>query len=130
MAGADGPVSACQRRLSHPSLRRTPAPSPPPAAPPEENPDVDWLPRTAIVSALALFAAGPAAADPAPAPPAFEKDVLPVFQSKCLRCHGEFKRRGALDLRNKAAIRKGGEGGPALAPGSAEQSPLGIKIAG
>jgi hypothetical protein len=84
-----------------------------------------------LLSALALVAAGPAgAADPAPAPPAFEKDVLPVFQAKCLRCHGEYKRRGGLDLRNKAAILKGGEGGPALAPGSPEKSSLWIKIAG
>jgi mono/diheme cytochrome c family protein len=83
-----------------------------------------------LLSAVCLpaFAVRAAAADPAPAP-LFEKDVLPMFQSKCLRCHGADKRRAELDLRARPALLKGGESGPALSPGSAEKSLLWIKIA-
>ena len=36
----------------------------------------------------------------------FEKSVLPIFEAKCLRCHGEKKQRGKLDLRTKAAAHR------------------------
>ncbi len=62
-------------------------------------------------------------------PPLYEKDVLPVFQAKCLRCHGADKQKAGLDLRTRPAMLKGGEGGPALSPGSAEKSLLWVKIA-
>jgi hypothetical protein len=58
----------------------------------------------------------------------FEKSVLPIFEAKCLRCHGEKKQRGKLDLRTKAAILKGGETGVALKPGSPSGSLLWEKI--
>jgi hypothetical protein len=70
------------------------------------------------------------AADAPPvAGPVFEKDVLPVFRAKCLRCHGADEQKAGLDLRTKAGLLKGGESGPALSPGSAERSELWIKIA-
>ncbi|HVS39158.1 MAG TPA: PSD1 and planctomycete cytochrome C domain-containing protein [Gemmataceae bacterium] len=77
-------------------------------------------------ASLLAFAVRAAAADPAPV---FEKDILPLFQEKCLRCHGSDTRRAELDLRGKAAMLKGGESGPALSPGSPEKSLLWIKIA-
>src|SRR5438105_1310261 len=58
----------------------------------------------------------------------FEKSVLPIFEAKCLRCHGDKKQRGKLDLRSKAAILKGGESGVALKPGSLKGSLLWEKI--
>jgi hypothetical protein len=58
----------------------------------------------------------------------FEKAVLPIFQAKCLRCHGEKRQKAALDLRTKAAILKGGESGVALKPGSLKGSILWEKI--
>jgi hypothetical protein len=60
----------------------------------------------------------------------FEKDVLPLLQGKCVRCHGGAKQKADLDLRSKAGLLKGGESGPALVPGSPEKSLLWVQIAG
>src|SRR5438105_4101183 len=59
---------------------------------------------------------------------AFERAVLPIFQTKCLGCHGEKKQRAMLDLRTKATMLKGGESGAALKPGSLKGSLLWEKI--
>jgi mono/diheme cytochrome c family protein len=56
--------------------------------------------------------------------PRFETDVLPLFQAKCLRCHGEKAKKAELDLRTRASILKGGESGPVVQPGKPEESPL------
>jgi hypothetical protein len=77
---------------------------------------------------LLLDLTGRAAAKPPPAP-VFEKDVLPILQARCLRCHGADKREADLDLRHRATLLKGGESGPAISPGSAEKSLLWIKVA-
>lgn len=54
---------------------------------------------------------------------AFDKEVLPVFRSKCLNCHGAVgKPKGDLDLRTLAGIAKGGENGAALKPGDLKNS--------
>jgi hypothetical protein len=44
----------------------------------------------ASVFALALAAAAAAGCEPeVPAMPTYEADVLPIFQARCIRCHGE-----------------------------------------
>jgi hypothetical protein len=53
-----------------------------------------------------------------------EKDVLPIFQMRCVVCHGKRRQEGGLDLRFQAARLKGGKSGPALIPGKPEQSLL------
>jgi hypothetical protein len=58
----------------------------------------------------------------------FEKNVRPIFEAKCLRCHGEKRQRGGLDLRTKASVLKGGDNGAALRPGSLKGSTLWEKI--
>ena len=46
---------------------------------------------------------------------AFEKDVLPILQANCLKCHGaEPKVKGDLNLTNRKAILDGGDNGPAV----------------
>ncbi len=54
----------------------------------------------------------------------FEKDIRPVLQAKCGRCHGEDVRKGELALHTPAGIRKGSESGPILVPGQSEKSRL------
>jgi cytochrome c553 len=83
-----------------------------------------------LVCPALLLNSTPARAQAAPASPLFEKDVLPILQAKCLRCHGDKTQKATLDLRTRAAIVQGGESGAALLPGSAEKSPLWIMIAG
>ncbi len=46
----------------------------------------------------------------------FEKDVLPVLQKHCFKCHGDDpeKVKGGLNLATRAAILQGGDSGPAV----------------
>jgi len=54
---------------------------------------------------------------------AFDKEIQPIFKSKCMLCHGDTKGvKGGLDLRTLASIKKGGESGDALVPGNLEKS--------
>jgi mono/diheme cytochrome c family protein len=84
--------------------------------------------------AAGLTAAAALAGDPGPKPDApkpaarFEAVVLPLFQDKCLRCHGEKTRKAELDLRSLAGALKGGESGPAVLPGKPEKSVLYEKV--
>lgn len=61
----------------------------------------------------------------------FVRRVWPLFQEKCLACHGndEKKIKGGFDMRTLAATLKGGESEQtALIPGKADQSPLYLAI--
>src|SRR5262245_38078810 len=57
-------------------------------------------------------------------PPRFERDVKPILVAKCFKCHGADSTKAELDLRTTAAIKKGGETGPAVVPGNAARSLL------
>ena len=57
-----------------------------------------------------------------------ENDVLPIFQVRCLVCHGKREQRGGLDLRTRASRLRGGTSGPALVLGQPEESLLIQKI--
>jgi hypothetical protein len=79
-----------------------------------------------IVPALCLLPTSGARAE-APAKdkaPSFERDVQPLLQARCVKCHGGEKPKAKLDLRDKAGVLKGGESGPAVVPGQAEHSLL------
>lgn len=55
----------------------------------------------------------------------FEHDVRPILKANCLHCHGEGDElEGELDLRLRKFIVKGGESGPAIVIGRANQSGL------
>ena len=56
--------------------------------------------------------------------PDFQRDVLPIFETKCLRCHGEKKKDAKLDMRTVDALLAGGVTGPAIKAGSAQKSLL------
>jgi len=57
-----------------------------------------------------------------------ENDVLPIFQMRCVVCHGKRKQEGGLDLRSQASRLRGGKSGSALIPGKPDQSLLMQKI--
>jgi hypothetical protein len=61
----------------------------------------------------------------------FEKKVRPVLVQQCYECHSAAakKLKGGLRLDSREGIRKGGDSGPALAPGRPENSLL-IKAIG
>jgi hypothetical protein len=83
--------------------------------------------RSALLLALLLagifLVPGPLVAQ-GPREPTFEKDIVPIFQARCWKCHGADKQKGDLDLRSKAALLRGGESGPALRVGVAAPSML------
>lgn len=54
----------------------------------------------------------------------FEKDVLPIFHKQCLKCHGEGKLKGGLDLRRRFTMLEGGENGPTIVLGHPDKSVL------
>ena len=70
---------------------------------------------------LLLFALALASAS---AQPDFTRDVQPIFQQKCIACHGPAMQMNGLRLDNGEAALRGGNSGPAIKPGDAAQSPL------
>jgi hypothetical protein len=62
-------------------------------------------------------------------PLSFEKDVLPIFNSHCLQCHGGVHQRNGLDLRTWESVSKGGKSGTVVAPGKPDESLLWKKVA-
>ena len=74
------------------------------------------------------------AALPAEAPPAvavdYVRDVKPILAQNCVKCHGPDKRRSGLRLDTAAAVRKGGESGPAVVPGDSAKSRMVLAVTG
>jgi hypothetical protein len=62
--------------------------------------------------------------------PSFQEDIRPLFQAKCLRCHGGKARKRDLDLSAPAGILKGSESGQVIVPGKPDESLLYEKIIG
>ena len=57
-------------------------------------------------------------------PLGFSRDIEVIMARFCLDCHGVKHREAGLDLRTLKAILSGGESGPAIVPGVAEESIL------
>ena len=79
----------------------------------------------------------PAEIDPSKLPPAakqegvtFAKDIRPLFEASCFRCHGEERQKGDLRLDSLEAVQKGGEDGKILVAGNSAKSPLVAAISG
>lgn len=86
-----------------------------------------------LAGALAAGAATPDAAQ-LPAPAAFKvdyvRDIKPIFDRSCLRCHGQERPKGDFSLTTREALLRGGAEGRAVLPGNSAQSPLVHYIAG
>jgi hypothetical protein len=54
----------------------------------------------------------------------FQKDILPILRKNCLACHNASDKEGGLILENPAAMIKGGDSGPAITAGKADESLL------
>jgi hypothetical protein len=59
----------------------------------------------------------------------FEKDIRPLFEASCVRCHGAEKPKGGLRLDSREAVLKGGKEGKVVVPGNSEKSQLVISVA-
>ncbi|MBI3191596.1 MAG: hypothetical protein HYZ36_02945, partial [Pedosphaera parvula] len=54
----------------------------------------------------------------------FAKDIQPILQQTCVKCHGPEKQKGKLRLDTKEATFKGGASGEVVMPGKADKSDL------
>ena len=61
----------------------------------------------------------------------FSRDIAPIFVENCVGCHGAGQRpSGRLDINRFSAMLRGGESGPSVLPGKAEESLLIKKLLG
>src|SRR5688500_10817516 len=54
----------------------------------------------------------------------YSRQIKPLLAHKCFACHGALKQEGGLRLDTAAAIRRGGDSGPAAVAGQPDESPL------
>lgn len=54
----------------------------------------------------------------------FAKQIQPIFEKSCVKCHGPNKQKGGLRLDDKEAALKGGKDAVAIVPGDAAKSDL------
>lgn len=61
-------------------------------------------------------------------PVSFAKDVLPIFENSCVKCHGGDFIRKNLDLKTFPSMMAGSENGAVVTPGDAANSLLAKQI--
>lgn len=54
----------------------------------------------------------------------FDKDIKPIFDKSCVKCHGAEKQKGKLRLDTLEASLKGGENGESIIKGNSAKSSL------
>lgn len=60
----------------------------------------------------------------------FARDIKPIFQQSCLKCHGPEKPKSKFRLDNRESALKGGNNGVDIIPGDSAKSPLIHNVAG
>jgi len=87
-----------------------------------------WFASTACVLAtwqlatVLAITAGPRGQAPAAAPVDFVRDIQPILEKHCYKCHGSTRARARLRLNSAESILRGGASGPAVTPGKGEDS--------
>jgi hypothetical protein len=59
----------------------------------------------------------------------YAKDIRPLLETACFRCHGEEKQKGDLRVDSRDALLKGGEVGKVIVPGNSKKSLLVAAVA-
>jgi hypothetical protein len=93
--------------------------------------------RSHVITGIALFAStilachGELKPDQAALLPAsaketvsFSKDVKPILEASCIKCHGRGRGQGGFSLETREAVLKGGRSGPAVVEGKSAESLL------
>lgn len=60
----------------------------------------------------------------------FAKDIKPIFEQACFKCHGEEKQKAKLRVDSVEAIKKGSENGEIIVVGNSSKSSLVHTVAG
>ena len=96
----------------------TPTPLPPPTEAPV-NPTEPAAPENEGTDEAALEGEPPGG-DPATV--SFANDILPIFERRCVKCHGGEKTEEGLVLKSHAEVLAGSWNGPVIEPGNLEES--------
>ena len=54
----------------------------------------------------------------------FARDIQPILESSCLKCHGPEKPKSKFRVDDRAELLKGGNSGPSVLAGQSAQSPF------
>src|SRR5947207_2247991 len=57
-------------------------------------------------------------------PVVFSRDIKPIFDASCVKCHGRGRSKGGFRLDTRDTLLKGGDSGPAVLKGKSEESLL------
>ena len=91
---------------------------------------ITWASALAVHWAAAAATGPEPVLDPAKLPPEakvqvdFDRDVKPIFEGRCYRCHGPERPKSRFQLDNRESALKGGEHGVDIIPGQSAKSPL------
>ena len=88
-----------------------------------------FLPFLVVVTAAASLSAADVDVSKLPAAStktglSFDKDIKPIFDKSCIKCHGVEKQKGKLRLDTLEATLKGGENGESVVKGNSAKSTL------
>src|SRR3974390_154517 len=67
---------------------------------------------------------------PAAGPVLFSRDIKPIFDRSCIKCHGRGRSKGGFQLDTRDTLLKGGDSGPAVLKGKSDDSLLIELVAG
>ena len=54
----------------------------------------------------------------------FSKEIKPIFEASCIKCHGRGRDKGGFRIDSRDTLIKGGNDGPAIVPGKSAESHL------
>jgi hypothetical protein len=54
----------------------------------------------------------------------FNKEIKPIFEASCIKCHGRGKSKGGLQFDTRETFLKGGDSGAPIVPGQSDESLL------
>jgi hypothetical protein len=60
----------------------------------------------------------------------FQREVKPIFEASCVKCHGRGRDKGGLQLDSRETLLKGGDTGPSIIPGKSGESYLIALVSG
>ncbi len=87
-------------------------------------------PHIPYCCALVFVAGIIAAAADAAEPLSFARDIAPILERRCVRCHATGKAKGDLSVVSSSELMRGGESGVAIIPGKPDESPLLQRVTG
>src|SRR5579872_2252282 len=67
---------------------------------------------------------------PSSHPVDFAREIKPIFEASCIKCHGRGRNKGGLQIDTRQTLLKGGDTGPSVVPGKSAESYLIALVSG